>query len=74
MNFSELDQNCEVKSLSTNKTAGYVRGYAGDKGIALLRLSNVLKSGGLYVIDAAGNKVEIKAERPHWWPDSLVVE
>ena len=72
--FSDIPQYADVKLKSTDKTVGSLRAVSGYRGIALLRVNDVLKQPSeLYTTDSDGNNVDVRTHRPKWWPDGVGV-
>ena len=71
---SDIPQYADVKLKSTDKTVGSLRAVSGYRGIALLRVNDVLKQPSeLYTTDSDGNNVDVRTHRPKWWPDGVGV-
>ena len=72
--LSDIPQYSDVKLKSTDKTVGSLRAVSGYRGIALLRVNDVLKQPSeLYTTDSDGNTVDVRTHRPKWWPDGVGV-
>ena len=72
--LSDIPQYADVKLKSTDKTVGSLRAVSGYRGIALLRVNDVLKQPSeLYTTDSDGNNVDMRTHRPKWWPDGVGV-